>query len=133
MKMTKGVDDTRGNNVKVMWEFVSYINSKGSGSTQELINLTSPKYDFLTRMKSLEALIALNLEQVPDDLLTNCFQGVFQGNRRWRGSAITFLRKCNEDLNMQKAIFAYIDAHKSEWQSWQIKRVENVFSIELED
>jgi aminopeptidase N len=133
LKMTKGVDGTRGNNVKVMWEFVSYINSKGSGSTQELINLTSSKYDFLTRMKSLEALSALNLEQVPNALLANCFQGVFQGNRRWRGSAIIFLRKSNEDPNMQKAIFAYIDSHKNEWQSWQKKRVENVFSIEIED
>ena len=133
LKLTKGVEGTRGNNVKVMWEFVNLVNSKGAASTDEIIHMTSTQYDFLTRMKSLEVIEALSLPDVNDELLTNCFQGVFQGNRKLRGSAITFLRKCNEDPSKQKTILAFIDAHKNEWQSWQKKRVENVFSIEIED
>jgi len=133
LKLTEGVDGTRGHNVKVMWEFVNLINSKGATSADEIVNMTSAQYDFLTRMKSLEVIDALNLPDVSNELLVNCFQGIFQGNRRWRGSSITFLRKCNEDTNKQKTILAFIDTHKSAWRDWQKRRVENVFSMTIEE
>ena len=116
-----------------MWEFVNLINSKGATSADEIVNMTSAQYDFLTRMKSLEVIDALNLPDVSNELLVNCFQGIFQGNRRWRGSSITFLRKCNEDTNKQKTILAFIDTHKSAWRDWQKRRVENVFSMTIEE
>ena len=132
LKLTKGVDGTRGHNVKVMWEFVNIINAKGAASADEIIRMTSAQYDFLTRLKSLEVIDVLELPFLNEALLTNLFEGVFQGNRKWRSAAIAYLRKCNEDPSKQKAIFAFIEAHKTDWQDWQITRVENTFSIKIE-
>lgn len=131
LKMTKDVVGTRGSNVRVMWLYLQAVHTKEPAFLDALIEMTSPDYDFLTRMASLDVIDALNPAIMTEPLLENCFQGVFQGNRRWRGSAIRYLRKSFEDSSKQKAIFAYIESHKADWQDWQKKRVENVFSIEI--
>ena len=127
--LTKGVAGTRGNNVGVTHAYMTLLN--GSKSTHDIILYTSSKHGFLTRMYALEVIDAFSIP-LNENLLSNCFQGVFQGNRKWRSMAITYLKKGYADSDKQKAILTYIEAHKSDWQDWQQQRVNRIFNLEQE-
>ncbi|MCT4625270.1 MAG: M1 family metallopeptidase [Schleiferiaceae bacterium] len=126
LELTEGVNGTRGNNVLVMHELVNYISSNRERGHQSLIDLTGEQYDFLTRMKALEVISVVRLE--PDQyLLENLFQGLFQGNRRWRSAAKSYLQNAYKNENIRADIDGYMEAHKDKWEDWQLKRVEVTF------
>ena len=129
LKITENTYGTRGNNVRIYWLMLHRLKGD-THHTQEWVDFTGSRYDFLTRMNALQAFAVFD-HYLDEAMLPNLFQGLFQGNRRLRSEAKNYLKICYQDPTKQKAILAFIESSKTEWPDWQKIRVEKTFEIKL--
>ena len=129
LKITDEMYGTRGNNIRIYWLLLQRVNGDVS-HTQEWVDFTGSNYDFLTRMNALQAFAVFDY-YLEDAMLPHLFEGLFQGNRRLRSEAKKYLQTCYHDPSKQKAILAFIESQKNQWEDWQKTRVEKTFEITL--
>ena len=82
---TKGIEGTVGRNVLVKWLEISINYKADPAEINQLVNLTSQSYEFLTRTNAMAALKRLNY--FDDKLLANCINACLSTNGRLAGPA----------------------------------------------
>ena len=119
-KEVKGLHD----NVRMAWLEISCRNEPTGANTatyqQQLVEYTSNRYEFRTRIKAMEALEHLNF--CNDELIKNLFNACTNPNGRLANPASKTLKaflKNPENLDKAKAIFAL-----ATWKVWERKIVE---------
>jgi len=82
---TRGIEGTNGRNVLVKWLEISINNMADAAQVNQLVNLTSESYEFLTRTNAMAALKRLNY--FDEKLLANCINAALRPNGRLSGPA----------------------------------------------
>lgn len=108
LNFTKNVYGSEGNNVRVMWHLLNLVFG-GGRDVRELIDFTSPAYDFMTRMNALEVLSVLGL--VNEVVAENAFSSLLQNNRKLRNAARDFITETQKDVDNREIYQAWIQEH----------------------
>jgi aminopeptidase N len=82
---TKGLEGTRGKDVKIKWLEISAANLNDKASLDQLTKFTSNSYEFITRGNAMASLKRLNYFDA--ETLNNCLNAVVSSNGRLAGPA----------------------------------------------
>ncbi|MBL0310701.1 MAG: hypothetical protein IPP77_13815 [Bacteroidetes bacterium] len=114
---TKGVMG-HNNNVRITWLEIAAKEAKaGTTEQDQLVEYTSNRYEFLTRVKAMGA--AERLVFCNDALVRNLFNAALSSNTRLGGPAIRTLKVLiakPENLKLAKGIF-----EMGTWKDWESK------------
>lgn len=117
---TQGIDGYRGNNVKVKWLEMAAANDPKY--KDQLVELTSVSYEFLTRNNAMEALKRLNYFN--ETLLKNLVDASFNPNRRLAGPAKEAINHFYYQNTYKKQISEYL--RNGDWNDWEQKIVDSI-------
>ena len=119
---TKNMEGYRGRNVLVKWlEVASSTDKKYSN---ELVDLTSSSYEFMTRQNAFSSL--RKLDYFNQIALKNTLDGAFSSNNRLASPAIETLKYFYTKNESRKMIADYLASKKwNDWESVIVKQVQN--------
>lgn len=119
LEITKNENGNRSQNVlikRLMLEIEHDLNPKAK---EQLIDLSSESYEFLTRVKAAEALKELNF--LNEQALTNLIQARFSFNSRLRGPVSKVLDHFFEQTAFKRMMLDYVS--NQEWSDQEFKKV----------
>ncbi len=120
LEVTKGIDGYRGNNVKVKWLEMAFANDVKY--KDQLVDLTSVSYEFLTRNNAMQSL--QNLNYFNEKLLRNLLDAAFNPNGRLAGPAKDTIKYFYKQNAYKKQISDYLRDNK-----WNDRQQEIIDSI----
>lgn len=123
LALTEGVDGDRSNNVKVSRLKLKYAHSQDEKSLNELVDLTSNSYEFLSRVNAARALKELNV--LNEQALANMLNATFSFNRRLSSPVSSVIDHFYEQKEYKKMIFDYVT--NQEWSSDEFKKVSKYY------
>lgn len=88
LEITKSFEGTSGKNVKIKW--LELASAKDTKFENELIDLTSASFEFLTRTNAMTSLRKLNIFN--SEALNNCMNAAISNNGRLSGPAIETIK-----------------------------------------
>lgn len=103
LDITKGLEGNSGRNVLVKWlEISALISNNDEKITNQLANLTSNSYEFLTRGNAMASLRKLNY--FDDSILCNCLEACLSSNGRLAGPAAETIKYFYAQVKYKKMI-----------------------------
>lgn len=78
LERTKTIYGVRGNNVRIQWLELSYLINEEKKSADELVDMCSNSYDFITRQSAMATL--KRIDYCTPDLVFNLAQGIQKAN-----------------------------------------------------
>ena len=115
LEKTKDVEGNLGKNVKVRWLETAYTSTGKVSHAEALVDLTSPSYEFRTRVNAMNALKRTGY--FSDDLLRNCVDAILSPNDRLSNPAKDVLLYYFNQDKYKKRISDYVKA--GHWEQWQ--------------
>lgn len=106
LEITKNEQGNRAHNIRIEWLRVAYAHSKQEEYLEELVDYTSPSFEFLTRVNAAKALQNLNVFN--EVALANLLDARFSFNSRLRGPASTVIDYFFEQAAYKTMILNYI-------------------------
>lgn len=106
LETTEGDTGIFAKNIRVKWLEISYNKRKEQAYVDELIDYTSPSYEFRTRVNAAEALMRLNYFN--EALMKNLIQSQFSFNYRLRSPMAGVLDHFYQQTAYRKMIYDHI-------------------------
>jgi hypothetical protein len=120
---TDGFQGTFGHNVRVNWLFLNIALNNGDNQ-EELINFSSPAYDFFTRIAAFSSLEQLKI--VSYQVAENAFGTLLQGNRKLRNAGRNFIKNMSEDKEAKKKFQLWVDRNKALLSEEELATIETL-------
>ncbi len=119
LEITKDETGNRSQNILIKRLSIEIESSLSAYAQDQLIDLTSESYEFLTRVKAAEALKELNL--MNEKALANMLNATFSFNSRLRGPMHKVIKHFFEQSAYKKMMIQYIS--NQNWSDREFKQV----------
>lgn len=119
LEITKGEIGNRAKNIRIEWLKQAIRNTNDKVYVDELVDYTSPSFNFLCRVKAAEALQDLNL--LNEQALANMINAMFSFNGRLRAPIKAVVDHFYGQFETKKLIMAYVASQK--WSDREFKKM----------
>jgi len=121
LNILKDEKGNRSHNIRIKWLEIAYQKDGEAEHLAELIDLTSPAHEFLSRVKAAKALKRINV--LTEDALTYLFDGMFSFNSRLSGPMKSVIDHFFEQNKYKKEILNFVT--QREWSDREFKKVQD--------
>lgn len=107
---TANIEGTYGKNVRIEWLKHHYIINKDMNSLSQLVNYSSSKHEFLTRINSFNTLKYLN--KISEEIITNALEASIHANSRLAQPAKEYLTYFSQQVEYKTKILKSIKEYR---------------------